>query len=160
MNHAGGGVEAEARLTTGRAEASTAQRKCGVCPIATILVCRAVEGSGSEAFETLASRTLAERPATMVRSRSAQGRLVFGVSRPSAEQTDDKHVTIITTYGLLTIFHHLQHNQGRSFKLESTDILDRETRWWERGVKEAIYERMYNPTLNREGGLRVDLSGT
>ncbi|KAI8508123.1 hypothetical protein Bbelb_143630 [Branchiostoma belcheri] len=34
------------------------------------------------------------------------------------------------------------------------------TRWWERGVKEAIYERMYNPTLNREGGLRVDLSGT
>ncbi|KAI8487988.1 hypothetical protein Bbelb_344360 [Branchiostoma belcheri] len=53
------------------------------------------------------------------------------------------------------IFHHLQHNQGHSFKLESTDILDRETRWWERGVKEAIYERMYNPTLNREGGLRV-----
>ncbi|KAI8519660.1 hypothetical protein Bbelb_029170 [Branchiostoma belcheri] len=36
------------------------------------------------------------------------------------------------------IFHHLQHNQGHSFKLESTDILDRETRWWERGVKEAI----------------------
>ncbi|KAI8483432.1 hypothetical protein Bbelb_388950 [Branchiostoma belcheri] len=58
------------------------------------------------------------------------------------------------------IFNHLQHNQGHSFKLESTDILDRETRWWERGVKEAIYERMYNPTLNREGGLRVDLSGT
>ncbi|KAI8479101.1 hypothetical protein Bbelb_431660 [Branchiostoma belcheri] len=50
------------------------------------------------------------------------------------------------------IFHHLQHNQSHSFKLESTDILDRETRWWERGVKEAIYERMYNPTLNREGG--------
>ncbi|KAI8493248.1 hypothetical protein Bbelb_292520 [Branchiostoma belcheri] len=50
------------------------------------------------------------------------------------------------------IFHHLQHNQGHSFKLESTDILDRETRWWEQGVKEAIYERMYNPTLNREGG--------
>ncbi|KAI8486979.1 hypothetical protein Bbelb_352390 [Branchiostoma belcheri] len=58
------------------------------------------------------------------------------------------------------IFHHLQHNQGHSFKLESTDILDRETRWWERGVKEAIYERMYNPILNRKGGLRVDLSGT
>ncbi|KAI8486970.1 hypothetical protein Bbelb_352300 [Branchiostoma belcheri] len=58
------------------------------------------------------------------------------------------------------IFHHLQHNQGHSFKLESTDVLDRETRWWERGVKEAIYERIYNPTLKREGGLRVDLSGT
>ncbi|KAI8489605.1 hypothetical protein Bbelb_327720 [Branchiostoma belcheri] len=50
------------------------------------------------------------------------------------------------------IFHHLHHNQGHSFKLESTVILDRETSWWERGVKEAIYERMYNPTLNREGG--------
>ncbi|KAI8483119.1 hypothetical protein Bbelb_391380 [Branchiostoma belcheri] len=58
------------------------------------------------------------------------------------------------------IFHHLQHSQGHSFKLESTDVLDRETRWWERDVKEAIYERMYNPTLNREGGLRVDLSDT
>ncbi|KAI8482705.1 hypothetical protein Bbelb_395850 [Branchiostoma belcheri] len=32
------------------------------------------------------------------------------------------------------IYHHLQHNQGHSFKLESMDILDRETRWWERGV--------------------------
>ncbi|KAI8498076.1 hypothetical protein Bbelb_240200 [Branchiostoma belcheri] len=58
------------------------------------------------------------------------------------------------------IFHNLQHNQGHSFKLESTDILDRETRWWERGVKEAIYERMYKPTLNRDGGTRVDLSDT
>ncbi|KAI8486718.1 hypothetical protein Bbelb_354660 [Branchiostoma belcheri] len=42
------------------------------------------------------------------------------------------------------IFHHLQHNQGHSFKLESTDVLDRETRCGN-GV---------------EGGLRVDLSGT
>ncbi|KAI8518865.1 hypothetical protein Bbelb_021220 [Branchiostoma belcheri] len=49
-------------------------------------------------------------------------------------------------------FHHLQQNQCHSFKLESTDILDRETRWWERDVKKAIYERMYNPSLNREGG--------
>ncbi|KAI8501946.1 hypothetical protein Bbelb_203580 [Branchiostoma belcheri] len=43
---------------------------------------------------------------------------------------------------------------------DTKNIADRETRWWERGVKEAIYERMYNPTRNREGGLRVDLSGT
>ncbi|KAI8506496.1 hypothetical protein Bbelb_159230 [Branchiostoma belcheri] len=57
------------------------------------------------------------------------------------------------------IFHHLQHNQGHSFKLESTDVLDRETRWWERGVKEAIYERMHNPTLNREGGLHNPARG-
>ncbi|KAI8511831.1 hypothetical protein Bbelb_109310 [Branchiostoma belcheri] len=42
----------------------------------------------------------------------------------------------------------------------ATDILDREPRWYERGVKEAIYERIYNPTLNRKGGLRVELSST
>ncbi|CAH1261457.1 SLC29A2 [Branchiostoma lanceolatum] len=29
------------------------------------------------------------------------------------------------------IFHHLKHNQGHSFNLESTDILDREPRWFE-----------------------------
>ncbi|KAI8484112.1 hypothetical protein Bbelb_382300 [Branchiostoma belcheri] len=50
------------------------------------------------------------------------------------------------------IYHHTKHNQGHSFKLEATDILDREPRWYERGVKEAIYERIYNPTLNRKEG--------
>ncbi|KAI8490978.1 hypothetical protein Bbelb_313970 [Branchiostoma belcheri] len=75
--------------------------------------------------------------------------------------TSERQVDRLNANGYSSaIFHHLQHNQGHSFKLESTDALDRETRWWERGVKEAIYERMYNPTLNREGGLRVDLSGT
>ncbi|CAH1274730.1 Hypp5404 [Branchiostoma lanceolatum] len=34
------------------------------------------------------------------------------------------------------IFHHLKHNQGHSFNLESTDILDREPRWFERITKE------------------------
>ncbi|CAH1242631.1 Hypp6913 [Branchiostoma lanceolatum] len=58
------------------------------------------------------------------------------------------------------IYHHLKHNQGHSFNFESTDILDREERWFERGIREAIYERMYNPALNRKGGLRVQLSGT
>ncbi|KAI8491776.1 Endothelial cell-specific molecule 1 [Branchiostoma belcheri] len=58
------------------------------------------------------------------------------------------------------IYHHTKHNQGHSFKLEATDILDREPRWYERGVKEAIYERIYNPTLNRKGGLRIELSST
>ncbi|KAI8484071.1 hypothetical protein Bbelb_381890 [Branchiostoma belcheri] len=58
------------------------------------------------------------------------------------------------------IYHHTKHNQGHSFKLEATDILDREPRWCERGVKEAIYERIYKPTLNRKGGLRIELSST
>ncbi|KAI8517802.1 hypothetical protein Bbelb_038190 [Branchiostoma belcheri] len=80
--------------------------------------------------------------------------------RPLRVRYNKEHCRLSANGYSSAIFHHLQHNQGHSFKLESTDILDRETRWWERGVKEAIYERMYNPTLNREGGLRVDLSGT
>ncbi|KAI8494179.1 hypothetical protein Bbelb_279390 [Branchiostoma belcheri] len=56
------------------------------------------------------------------------------------------------------IWHHLDKHKGHSFHLESTDILDREARWFERGVKEAIYERLYKPSLNRKGGLRVELS--
>ncbi|XP_035659430.1 uncharacterized protein LOC118404460 [Branchiostoma floridae] len=58
------------------------------------------------------------------------------------------------------IYHHTQLHQGHSFRLDTTDILDREPRWYERGVKEAIYERIYNPTLNRKGGLRVELSSS
>ncbi|KAI8517692.1 hypothetical protein Bbelb_037090 [Branchiostoma belcheri] len=58
------------------------------------------------------------------------------------------------------IWHHLDKHKGHSFHLESTDILDREARWFERGVKEAIYERLYKPLLNRKGGLRVELSST
>ncbi|KAI8519730.1 Glycine receptor subunit alpha-3, partial [Branchiostoma belcheri] len=51
----------------------------------------------------------------------------------------------------------VRSRSDHSFKLESTDILDCKTRWWERGVKEAIYERMYNPTLNGGGGPPVDV---
>ena len=39
-----------------------------------------------------------------------------------------------------------------------TNILDREERWFERGVKEAIYVKRERPSLNRGGGLRVHLS--
>ncbi|CAH1264225.1 Hypp2915 [Branchiostoma lanceolatum] len=58
------------------------------------------------------------------------------------------------------IYHHMKHHRGHSFRLETTDVLDREPRWYERGIREAIYERIYKPTLNRKGGLRVELSGT
>ena len=37
-------------------------------------------------------------------------------------------------------------------------ILDREEEWFRRGVKEAIWERVENPTLNKRGGLRFQLS--
>ena len=39
-----------------------------------------------------------------------------------------------------------------SVELDNTDILTTESRWFERGVKEAIYIRALNPSLNRDGG--------
>ena len=41
---------------------------------------------------------------------------------------------------------------GHYIDLEKVKILDREARWFERGVKEAIYIRAYQPTLNKDGG--------
>ena len=37
-------------------------------------------------------------------------------------------------------------------ELDNTEILTTEPRWFERGVKEAIYFRALNPSLNRDGG--------
>ena len=43
---------------------------------------------------------------------------------------------------------HIQH----SVELENTAILTTESRWFERGVKEAIYITALNTSLNRDGG--------
>ena len=37
-------------------------------------------------------------------------------------------------------------------ELDNTEMLTTEPRWFERGVKEAIYIRALNPSLNRDGG--------
>ena len=39
-------------------------------------------------------------------------------------------------------------------------ILDNERDWRRRGIKEALWERVEDPTLNRKGGLRFSLSHT
>ena len=41
---------------------------------------------------------------------------------------------------------------GHRVDLESVKILDREPKYFERGVKEAIYIRMNQPSLNKDGG--------
>ena len=46
---------------------------------------------------------------------------------------------------------HIEHPE-HSVELENTEILTTESRWFERGVKEAIYIRALNPSLNRDGG--------
>ena len=48
------------------------------------------------------------------------------------------------------VFAHLDIT-GHSFKTENVVILDREGDWFRRGVKEAIWERVENPTLNKKG---------
>ena len=57
------------------------------------------------------------------------------------------------------VFLHLK-KEGHSFQDENVQILDREERWFERGVKEAIYVKIKKPSLNRGGGLRHNLSTT
>ena len=46
-----------------------------------------------------------------------------------------------------------------SFENKDVVILDKEARWFERGVKEAIYVKREEPSLNRGGGLRHNLAG-
>ena len=48
--------------------------------------------------------------------------------------------------------------KGHSFEDSEVQILAREDRWFERGVKEAIHVKLEKPSLNRGGGLRFNLS--
>ena len=52
---------------------------------------------------------------------------------------------------------HVDH-PDHSVSLDEAKILDVEPRWRERGIKEAIYIRKLQPSLNRDGG-RFKLSG-
>ena len=47
-----------------------------------------------------------------------------------------------------------------SVALENIEILTTESRWFERGVKEAIYVRALNPSLNRDGGGTICLQSS
>ena len=46
------------------------------------------------------------------------------------------------------------------FKTEDVVILDREERYRERGIKEAIWERVENLSINKKGGLHFQLSNS
>ena len=48
-------------------------------------------------------------------------------------------------------------DKGHSFEDHNVRVLAREDRWFERGVKEAIYVKLEKPSLNRGGGLRFNL---
>ena len=46
---------------------------------------------------------------------------------------------------------HLTHTQHH-FEKDNVQVLDKEARWFQRGVKEAVYIATRNPTLNRDQG--------
>ena len=46
---------------------------------------------------------------------------------------------------------------GHVIDIEKVKILDREPRWFERGVKGTIYIRINQPTLNKDGPLQTSL---
>ena len=54
----------------------------------------------------------------------------------------------------------LQQEHHKFDPIESVSVVDRESKWFERGVREAIYERMEQPAMNKKGGLRFTLART
>ena len=56
-----------------------------------------------------------------------------------------------------TVFLHIK-DTGHSFNVSDATILDKEEQWHRRSIKEAIWERVEEPSLNKKGGLRFNLS--
>ena len=54
---------------------------------------------------------------------------------------------------------HLKEKQ-HSFEADNVHVLDKEDRWFEKGVKEPIYIKLKQTSLNRRGGLRCRFSAT
>ena len=53
-----------------------------------------------------------------------------------------------------------QEEKGHSFEDDNVHVLDWEDRWFEKAVREAIYVKLEQPSLNRRGGLTHQLSDT
>ena len=69
-----------------------------------------------------------------------------------------QHRRASTSCGDSAVYTHLD-TTNHSFDNKDVVILDRERRWFERGVKEAIHVQKEQPSLNRGGGLRHNLAG-
>ena len=65
--------------------------------------------------------------------------VVFAAIAPSSTKSEvSQHIHI--------------ESPGHSVDLKKVKLLDKDDRWFERGVKEAIYIRAYKPSLNKDGG--------
>ena len=56
------------------------------------------------------------------------------------------------------VYQHMMERGHHFDPVNNVSIIDRETRWFERGVREAIYERKEQPAMNKTGGLRFTLA--
>ena len=65
------------------------------------------------------------------------------------------NATVIFSIHLIHIYKHISAS-GHSFENTDVQILDKDVRWHECGVKESIYERIEKPTLTTK--LRFNLS--
>ena len=69
------------------------------------------------------------------------------------------HPKSTAPYSFLPVHSYLKE-KGLSFEDENVYVLNREDRWFERVVKEAIYVKVEQPSLNRGGGRRHQQSAT
>ena len=81
----------------------------------------------------------------------------IGETAQPLENRMSQHRRSSTSGNESAVYTHLSTN-NHHFNTEDVCILDRESRWYERGVKEAIWVRADNPSLNRTGGVRHKLS--
>ena len=75
----------------------------------------------------------------------------IGESERSLKARFDEHKRPSSTSSEVSKHIHAS-SKPHSIDLESTNILAVEPKWFERGVKEAIYIRAMSPSLNRDGG--------
>ncbi|XP_012811622.2 uncharacterized protein LOC105946468, partial [Xenopus tropicalis] len=85
--------------------------------------------------------------------------LYIGETKQLLSKRMAQHRRANTTGQDSAVFLHLK-DKGHSFENSNVQILDKESRWFERGVKEAIHVKVEKPSLNRGGGLRHHLSAT
>ena len=84
--------------------------------------------------------------------------LYIGETKQPLAKRMYQHRRASTSCGDSAVYTHLNNN-NHSFENKDVVILDKESRWFERGVKEALYVKREEPSLNRGGGLRHNLAG-
>ena len=84
--------------------------------------------------------------------------LYIGETKQTLSKRLYQHRRASTSCGDSAVYTH-QKSSGHKSDNQEVAILDKEHRWFERGVKDVIYVKSEQPSLNRGGGLRHNLAG-